>query len=542
MEGKMKDITRRDLLIFGGVGTAGLAMGMTGCSQPRPKEEPQESSIEEQKTWDPKKTVECDVVVVGAGSGLWAAYVTASAGLNTHVVEKSSSCLSSNTNYMRGTTAAETSVQKDLGDPCTYQTVIDAMMDFARGTVNAQLVNKCLHGSTKALDTWRELGCNINLATTDLYGVGFNSVHTYKTENKLGLVEDALNKMGCQFDYNTEGKELIVEEGAVTGLYAEGPEGVVEYKAKAVVLACGGFLEDDDLMKRCFGEHIQPGRFRYAMNDGAGIKMAMKAGAILDTNFAMSSLANNAGFNEKCEGIVGSYMDSTKRSQAFSFDVWGTLHVDKNGDRFINEYRMSQWPLTVAGAIEMRIGYYYAIADQKMIDYLQEHSAFDRVGRPDYWVPGPILLDKPNERLQSDINAAIEQGWAWKADTPEALAEAAGLPHLATQIKKYNESCAAGFDDELYLPKEFLIALDEGPYYAIQYQCGALNTMGGIRTDNFCRAVDKTDTAIEGLYIGSADNGSAFAAPYYNVGGCCNAMCMGSSWVAGETIVDDVAE
>ena len=79
-------------------------------------------------------------------------------------------------------------------------------------------------------------------------------------------------------------------------------------------------------------------------------------------------------------------------------------------------------------------------------------------------------------------------------------------------------------------------------YYAIQYQCGALNTMGGIRTDNSCRAVDKTDTAIKGLYIGSADNGSAFAAPYYNVGGCCNAMCMGSSWVAGETIIDDLAK
>ena len=82
----MKDITRRDLLVFGGVGAAGLAMGMAGCSQPKSKEAAQEGSAEEPKTWDPKKTVECDVVVVGAGSGLWAAYVTAAAGLNTHVV------------------------------------------------------------------------------------------------------------------------------------------------------------------------------------------------------------------------------------------------------------------------------------------------------------------------------------------------------------------------------------------------------------------------------------------------------------------------
>ena len=65
--------------------------------------------------------------------------------------------------------------------------------------------------------------------------------------------------------------------------------------------------------------------------------------------------------------------------------------------------------------------------------------------------------------------------------------------------------------------------------------------MGGVRTDNSCRAVNAELKPIPGLYIGSSDNGSVFAAPYYNVGGSCNAMCMATSWVAGQTAAEDIA-
>ena len=529
----MSSITRRSMIASGLAITGLTAMGLAAFNQAQ--------AAEEETIWEPTKTTEADVIVVGAGSGLWGAYTAAEAGLNVVVVEKSASCLNSNTNWMRGTTAADTNVQKELGIDCPLDTVYAAMMDFAKGTVNSVLVRKCLAASTDVINTWADLGCEISVASSDLYGIGFLSVHTYSTENKLGLVESALIDKGVQFDYNTEAKELIVENGRVVGLYADGPDGQVEYRAKAVILACGGFMDNDEMMRSAFGDQIKLGRYSYAVNDGAGIKMTLAAGGIMETNFCMSTLANNAGFNEKCEGVFENYMQSDKRSQALAFDVYGTLHVDQNGDRFINEYDMAKSPLTIAGAAEMRLGYYYAIADQKMVNTLLEHSAFDRVGRPDYWIPGPLTLDNPCPRMQEDIDAAIEQGWAWKAETPEELAEIAGLPNLASTIERYNGFCADGYDSDLNLPKEFLIALDEGPYYAIQYQVGGLNTMGGVRTDNSCRAVNAELKPIPGLYIGSSDNGSVFAAPYYNVGGSCNAMCMATSWVAGQTAAEDIA-
>lgn len=538
----MADISRRSLLKFGGISAAGLAaIGLVGCnsaSQNEPSTTGPETEETTEKQWNPEETIECDVVVVGAGSGLWAAYQTASAGLKTIVLEKADSCLFSNTNNIGGTTAADTSIQKAAGVDCPIEKVYSRLMSFAEGTVNQALVRRCLEASGKVIDTLSDLGVEI-IVGADRYGVGFDSVHVYMTSNKMSFVEEEVLSSGADIHYGTEGEELIVENGSVVGVYATSSSKEIAYRAKAVVLATGGFLEDDDMLREIYGDNIQIGKFRMAMNDGAGIKMAKKAGAMMDTNFAIGTLADVGGYNGNAKDIIGTYLMPDTRSQAFCFGTYGSLHVDHTGERFINEYYLASNPLAFGGAIQTRIGWYYAIADQKMVDYLMEHSAFDRVGRAESWLVGPLLFDEPQTRLQADIDAAINEGWAWKGETLEELSKAADLPLLSEQVARYNEACTAGKDTEFFSPEEFLISLDQGPYYAIQYQIGALSTMGGIRTDNYCRAVDGTDTVIPGLYISSSDNGSAFNAPYYDTGGTCNAMCIGTSWVAGETVVSD---
>lgn len=526
--------SRRQFCKVGGIGTAGMAALAAGVSNVAQAVEMTESA----KNWEPVRTVETDVVVVGAGSGLWAAYKTTEAGLATVVIEKAASCETSNTNNIGGTTAADTKVQASAGVECPIGTVYARLMSFAEGTVNCALVRRCLEASGKCIDALTDMGADI-MVGADRYGVGFQSVHVYLSPNRMPLVESAVLGAGGQIDYNTEAKELIVEGGRVVGLYAEGPDGDVEYRAKAVVLACGGFLEDDEMLKKYYGANVQIGKFRTAYNDGAGIKMALKAGAMMDVNFAMGSLADAAGFNGRAKDIEGTYLFD--RNQAFNLGTYGTLNVDHTGERFIDEFLIASNPLAFGGAIQTRIGWYYAIADQKMVDYLMTHSAYDRVGRTSIWPVGELLFDEPQERLQEDINKAIDEGWAWKGDTIDELADVAGLPLLADQVARYNGACEAGEDDQFFTPGDFLVALNEGPFYAIQYQVGGLSTMGGIRTDNYCRAVDSGDNAIAGLYVCSSDNGSAFNAPYYDTGGTCNAMCIGTSWVAGETAVADIA-
>lgn len=528
-----ESVSRRQFFKIGGVSAAGAAALAAGASGVALAEE----GAGAEKQWAPVKTVEADVVVVGAGSGLWAAYKTTEAGLSTVVVEKAEGCETSNTNNIGGTTAADTKWQAEAGVDCPISKVYARLMSFAEGTVNCALVRRCLEASGKCLDTLKDMGAEI-MVGADRYGAGFQSVHVYLSANRMTLVEAAVLAAGGQIDYKTEGKELIVEDGKVVGLYAEGPDGDVEYRAKAVILATGGFLEDDDMLKKYYGDNVQIGKFRTAYNDGAGIKMALKAGAMMDTNFAIGSLADAAGFNGRAKDVESTYLFN--RNSAFNIGTFGSLNVDHTGERFINEFLIASNPLAFGGAIQTRIGWYYAIVDQKMVDYLMGHSAYDRVSRTDIWPVGELLFDAPQENLQEDLDKAVEEGWAWKGETLEELAEAAGLPLLPAQVERYNAACAAGVDDEFFTPAEFLVSVDEGPFYAIQYQVGGLSTMGGIRTDNYCRAVDSNDDAIAGLYICSSDNGSAFNAPYYDTGGTCNAMCIGTSWVAGETAVADI--
>lgn len=533
----MRNMNRREFLKTSAASAAGAAvLGIAGCA-PKVVSEAPAAPAEETEVIDyesqVQETVDADVVVVGAGSGMFAAIVTAQAGLKTLVIDKGPNVLSTNTNIIGGTTAAETKVQKEVGNETTTEQVYDHMMHYAQGKVNQVLVKRCLEGSRACLDLWKDLGCEIILGA-DRYNTGFESVHVFLTPNKAQLLEDAFTGAGGTCAYNTTALDLVKDaSGAVTGLYAKGAEDkIIKYTAKAVVLSTGGFLQDKEMMDTYFSPTQRIGKYTISQDDGAGIKMALRAGAVMDTCFAIGSLADAGGFNEHAAATF-----LTNMNKALCFGTLGNVQVDSNGERFINEYYIASNPLAFGGAIQARIGYYYAIVDQKCVDDYMADSPYTRLGRPDFWSVGALLFDNPYPTLQDDLNTAIEEKWAWKADTIEELAAAAGLPNLAAEIQSFNANCESGVDPILGMREEFLIPLTSGPFYAVQYQCGGLSTMGGIKTNNFCQAVDANFKTIPGLYVTGSENGSAFTSPYYDVGGTCSGICFGSNYVAGQDIV-----
>ena len=131
------------------------------------------------------------------------------------------------------------------------------------------------------------------------------------------------------------------------------------------------------------------------------------------------------------------------------------------------------------------------------------------------WRTGMMTLkDKPLEDVQANIDAGVDAGWIFKADTVEALAEAIGAPELVATLEEYNGYCAAGKDEQFYKPACFLQPVAEGPFYAMQYEPSAWVTIGGIRTNDRLQAIDDAGIAIPGLYVAGADNGTLMSAPY----------------------------
>ena len=124
------------------------------------------------------------------------------------------------------------------------------------------------------------------------------------------------------------------------------------------------------------------------------------------------------------------------------------------------------------------------------------------------------LKDKPLEKVEEGLEAGQSEGWVFKADSIEELAEAIDAPALVETVETYNAACAAGKDEQFYKPACFLQPIATGPFYAMQYEPSAWVTIGGIRTNDRLQAIDGDGLPIAGLYVAGADNGTLMSAPY----------------------------
>jgi fumarate reductase flavoprotein subunit len=546
-----KELSRRDFMKSAAAGTVGIAtLSIAGCAPhtSTPTDAPvttaPEATAAPEATQAPAEsadnitiaeTMDCELVVIGGGGG---GFMTASQavrkGVKTIVVEKNQNCLMSNMNMVGGTTACNSQAQKKENINIDVSAIHAHMMKYAEGTVNGRLVRRYLEESAAMMDYWTSLGMEFFMGP-DRYESGFQTVHVYLTPNKMSLLEKDIKDHDGQILYSCPAKKIVMTDGKATGVVAQKADGsYVQINAKSVCIATGGFLYNDEMMKQYFGDAELVGRkIGMPSSTGDGINMGLAAGCIMDTNFALSTLADVAGYNEKNANIMKYVMGP--RNAGFIFGNTGSMLVDNQGRRFINEYELSVNPLAYGGAIQARTGYYYAIVDQALVDYYSKKTPYDRVGRTG-WNVGPILFDKVPEDINGDIATAISEGWAFKADSIEELAKATGLTDLVEEVTNYNSYVDAGVDKDLSCNPKFMAAVKTGPFYAFEYQCGGLVTMGGLKTDWRCRALDKDNKVIEGLWVASSDNGSAFNGPYYDIGGSSSGLASATGWIAGEEI------
>lgn len=115
--------------------------------------------------------------------------------------------------------------------------------------------------------------------------------------------------------------------------------------------------------------------------------------------------------------------------------------------------------------------------------------------------PYYVLFDASNADVAAMLDEAADGESVVKADTVEALAEAAGTPALVASYEAYRDAAAAGADEAFGKPAEAFASYQEsGPYYLVSYVPSYVATMGGVKTDADCRVVDESEAPIEGLY------------------------------------------
>ena len=145
----------------------------------------------------------------------------------------------------------------------------------------------------------------------------------------------------------------------------------------------------------------------------------------------------------------------------------GGILVNKNGDRFTNEY----------------LGY----------SELGTHI----VNQPDHIAY--MIIDAENAKNTPALAGWEAAGIVKKADTPEELAEQLGIPpaKLRAVFDDYVEGIKQGEDrfNRTKLPKEW-----KPPFYAVEATGDLRHTQGGLVTDTDARVLKTDGEIIPGLY------------------------------------------
>ena len=367
-----------------------------------------------------------------------------------------------------------------------------------------------------------------------------------------------MNELGGKCMLETEADELIFDESKnrITGVKAHSTADNTQYiiNAKVVILASGGFagsaeMEEKYLTNKYFPLKGAWKQFGTHQNDGKMIQSAIDAGAGV-FNISVPPMVHLGGSDGFLSGypavpIEGKTGTATGRPAVWSVaDIplnmaisSNTLAVGADAKRFTSETALSMFNPWISGP------HFYSIWGKNQINKLIS-DGFDEVPfgpATSYLGYGSsIPAAVPMPRTEEILQAAIDAGYVFKADTIAELADKMELDAstLEETVSAYNKSCAAGTDLQFKKDKKYLIPVEDGPYYGIVGSSYCYSTCGGLDINqNF--QVLKTDgeTPLKGLYaVGTDSMGVLFseAKAYVTYGGAAMGWAYTSGRLSGE--------
>ncbi len=354
----------------------------------------------------------------------------------------------------------------------------------------------------------------------------FHDGPTYGYSLTWKRFESLVKERPIEILYETPGRELIQNRitREILGIHAEANGKPITVKArKAVVLTCGGFENNQEMIR-----NYLPGMpYCYTSgspyNEGDGITMAMAVGADLwhMNNFAGPSMALK----------VPEY-PTTFSMQALHFSkvmAGGMIVVGPDGNRFADEKfktRHGKVPMNGKWKPLATPTPMFLVFDQ---DMMSAGPLYDK--NPSHgWNP---VVDKYD--WSDDNSAELAKGWIKTSDTVAGLAEAIGLDPagLEASVARWNDHCAAGEDAD-FGRTLMLQPLAKAPFYAVELSPSMLNTQGGPRRNERSEVLQPNGEPIPRLYS-AGELGSIYSYLYQGTGNI--GECLGFGRIAGRNAV-----
>ena len=107
-------------------------------------------------------------------------------------------------------------------------------------------------------------------------------------------------------------------------------------------------------------------------------------------------------------------------------------------------------------------------------------------------------------------------------------------------IEEYNADCAEGVDNFMGKAASFMNAIEQGPFYALEFQPSGWTSMGGVKTNDRLQSIDRTGAAVPNLFVAGADNGSTISTPYCDYEGTSLMTAYNCGRLAGMWMSEDI--
>ena len=408
-----------------------------------------------------EKTIETEIVIIGAGgAGMTAAIMAQQAGKDFVILEKMPYVGGNTTKATGGMNAAETHYQKEQGVEDSVELFAQDTMVGGHNINDPDLVNTLAAKSAEAIDWLDSIGADLPKISFS-GGASTNRIHAPADGSAVGnyLVDkfsEKLKELGVEVMLNTKATELMVENGQVVGVKAEGPDAYYTIKSKAVILASGGFGANLEMIAD-YRPDLQGTVTTNAPGaTGDGIVMAQAVGAALVD-------IEQIQLHPTVEQSTSMLITESVRGD-------GAILVNQNGERFTNELLTRD--AVSAAELAQEGQYAYIIFDQHLRDNLKA------------------------------IEKYVTNGLTVQGDTIEALAEQLNIPPetLAKTLADWNEAVATQTDAHFGRTTGMNENLTVAPYYAIQVAPGIHHTMGGVKINTSAEVINTEGNAIPGLF------------------------------------------
>lgn len=429
----------------------------------------------------PKKyrNTKCDIVVIGAGgAGLSSAIQASQKGADVIVLEKMG-IAGGNSNYATaGLNASETGVQRKLGIQDSNEQYFEDTMKGGHYLNDPELVQTLVKNSADAVDWLASLGADLS-DVGKMAGSTNPRTHRPQGGAPVGahlisvLKKQSLNPENSGvIEIRTRNKVLDIladEDGAVSGVLVESQSGTYEIKAKAVIVASGGFGANKKMVSEYRPEYADFNTTNHSGATGDAVEFLKN----LDVQFIqMEQIQTHPTV------VVGSGIMITEAVRGN-----GAIMVNREGKRFASEMlprdAMSQAVLAQTGKSA------FLIFDQGIRDSLKAIESYDA------------------------------QGLLTSGNTIEELAQNLGISqeNLLSTINTYNQYQANGNDlDFGRKGNEMPRALEKSPFYAVEVAPAIHHTMGGVKINSNAEVLNNSGNVIPGLFAAGEVTGGVHGA------------------------------